>query len=83
VTPDRLDGLREIVADALEIEPEEVTDEGDFVEDYEADSLRALEVLARIEKVYKVEIPQPELEKMRNLKAVYEIVASYAGWASV
>ncbi len=72
--------LREIVAEVLEMEPEEVADTADFVEEYEADSLRAIEILARIEKKYKVEIPQNELNEMRSLKAVYEVVARYTGW---
>jgi acyl carrier protein len=75
-----LEELREIVAEVLELEPEEVTEGADFVEEYEADSLRAIEILARIEKKYKVEIPQSELSEMRNLKAVYEVVARHAGW---
>jgi len=52
----------------------------DFVDEYEADSLRAIEILARIEKKFKIEIPQTLLPEMRNLKAVHEIVASCAGW---
>lgn len=74
-----MEELREIVAEVLEVDPEELSDTGDFVEEYEADSLRAIEVLARIEKKYKVEIPQSELAEMRNLKSVSEIVARYAG----
>ncbi|MEU6720243.1 acyl carrier protein [Nonomuraea sp. NPDC046802] len=77
---ERFEQLREIVAEVLELEPEEVADGGDFVEEYDADSLRAIEILARIEKTWKVEIPQAELNEMRNLKAVYEVVARYAGW---
>jgi acyl carrier protein len=77
---EHLDELRELAADVLEVEPEEIQDESDFVETYEADSLRAIEILARIEKKYKIEIPQSELAEMRNLKAVYEIVARHAGW---
>jgi acyl carrier protein len=75
-----LEELREIVAEVLELEPEEIEDGADFVAEYEADSLRAIEILARIEKRYHVEIPQSELDRMRNLKAVYEVVAEYAGW---
>jgi acyl carrier protein len=75
-----LEELRELVAEVLEIEPEELTDTGDFVEEYEADSLRAIEMLARIEKKYKIEIPQRELANMQNLKAVFDVTATYAGW---
>lgn len=76
----RMQELREIVAEVLEVEPEELTDTGDFMEDYDADSLRAIEVLARLDKKYRVEIPQSELPELRNLKAVYDAVARHAGW---
>jgi len=75
-----LEELRELVAEVLEVEPEELTDTGDFQAEYEADSLRAIEMLARIEKKYKIAIPQKELANMQNLKAVYEVTASYANW---
>jgi acyl carrier protein len=76
----RLEELREIVAEVLEMEPEEIGDTADFVEEYGADSLRAIEILARIEKRYRVEIPQSELPTMQNLLAVYEQVGRYANW---
>ncbi|MEV5008940.1 acyl carrier protein [Streptomyces sp. NPDC093064] len=75
-----LDELREIVAEVLEAEPEEITETGSFVEEHEADSLRAIEILARIEKKYKIDIPQSALPEMGNLKAVYDVVAEQAGW---
>ena len=78
-TISRYEQLREIVAEVLELEPEEVTDTGGFIEDYEADSLRAIEILARIDKRYKVEIPQSELPTLRNLKAVHDAIARYSG----
>jgi acyl carrier protein len=76
----RMEELREIVAEVLELEPGEVTDTGDFADDYEADSLRAIEILARLDKKYHVEIPQSELPNLRNLKSVYDAVSRYAGW---
>jgi acyl carrier protein len=80
VTQQRMEELREIVADVLELEPEELSDTGDFREEYDADSLRAIEILARLDKKYKVEIPQSELPDLNNLKAVYEALARHAGW---
>jgi acyl carrier protein len=75
---DRMTELREIVAEVLEIEPEELTDDGDFVEEYEADSLRAIEILARVERRFRVEIPQSELAAMGNLAAVGKVLNQYA-----
>ncbi|GAA0394224.1 hypothetical protein GCM10009541_41590 [Micromonospora gifhornensis] len=77
---ERYEQLREIIAEVLEIETDELTDTGDFAEEYQADSLRAIEILARIDKEFKVEIPQSELPELRNLKATYEAVARHAGW---
>ncbi|RZQ61096.1 acyl carrier protein [Amycolatopsis suaedae] len=74
----QLEELRELVAEVLEVEPEELTDTGDFIDDYEADSLRAIEILARIDKRYKVEIPQAELPELRNLRAVNDALIRHA-----
>ena len=75
-----MDDLREMIAEVLEIEPEEISETSLFVEDHEADSLRAIEILARIEKKYKVEIPQEELPDIVNLRAAYDTLAKHAGW---
>ncbi|GAA2489789.1 acyl carrier protein [Streptomyces thermolineatus] len=80
VNTDHLDELREIVAEVLEVEPEEITETSSFVEEHEADSLRAIEILARIEKKYGIDIPQSELPNMGNLRAVHDVVAQHAGW---
>ena len=72
------DQLRELIADVLEIEPEEITDTSLFAEEHGADSLRAIEILARIEKTFDVEIPQDELSRMVSLEAVRAIVQEHA-----
>ncbi|MBM0236010.1 acyl carrier protein [Micromonospora sp. ATA32] len=77
---ERYEQLREIIAEVLEVEPHELTDTGDFAEEYDADSLRAIEIVARIDKQFKVEIPQSELPELRNLKTTYDAVARHAGW---
>ncbi|MEU2610306.1 acyl carrier protein [Micromonospora sp. NPDC006766] len=80
VMSNRMNELREVVAEVLEVEPEEITETSHFIDDHDADSLRAIEILARLEKMYKIEIPQTELPKMENLRAVYDVVKQYAGW---
>jgi len=81
VVSERMNVLREMIADVLEVEPSEITDTSNFQEDHEADSLRAIEILARIEQDYKVEIPQDELSNMTNLMGVYEVVKKYNSWS--
>lgn len=77
---DHKEELRELIAEVLELEPEELTDHGNFVEDYGADSLRAIEILARIEKRYDIEVPQSALPEMTDLEAVCGLVGQRAGW---
>ncbi|MFH8339515.1 acyl carrier protein [Streptomyces sp. AM6-12] len=73
-----MDELREMIAEVLEEEPENITETSLFIEEHEADSLRAIEILARIEKKYKVSLPQEILADMVNLRAVYNTVIEYS-----
>ncbi|WP_031465094.1 acyl carrier protein [Sciscionella sediminilitoris] len=66
--------IREIVCEILEIEEDEVTETSLFIEDHDADSLRAIEILASLEKEFGITIDQAELPKMVNLSAVNEVV---------
>lgn len=79
-TASQLARIKEIVCDILEIEEDEMTETSHFVEDHEADSLLAIEILAGMEKEFKVTIEQSELPRMVTLKGVYEVVAENAGW---
>jgi acyl carrier protein len=71
--------IREIVLEVLELDEEEVTETSLFIDDHGADSLLAIEILARLEKRFDIVIPQEELEKMTHLAAVYEVVTTCAG----
>ncbi|MER5493742.1 acyl carrier protein [Streptomyces sp. LE64] len=80
VVDERQAKIRDIVCDILELEPEEVTQESLFKEDHNADSLRAIEILASLEKAFNIVIDQSELGRMVNLNGVYEVVSEAAGW---
>ena len=72
--------IKEMVCEILEIEPEEMTETSLFIDDHDADSLRAIEILAALEKSFKVKIPQEELSKMVNLQELFNVVQNYAKW---
>ena len=72
--------IREIVCGILELGEDEVSDTSLFIEDHEADSLRAIEILASLEKAFGIVIEQSELPRMVNLLGVYEVTAESAGW---
>jgi acyl carrier protein len=71
--------IKEIVCEILELDEDEVSDTSLFKEDHDADSLRAIEILASLEKEFKVVIDQAELARMVNLAGVYEVVGEAAG----
>jgi acyl carrier protein len=75
LTAEQIDRLRDIVVDVLELEPEELTETSLFIEDHGADSLLAIEILARIEQEFTVSIPQEKLGEMTNLAGVCTVVA--------
>lgn len=75
---ERLSLIKQIVSDILEIDPAEMTMESLFKEDHDADSLRAIEILASLEKTFGVEIPQDALVRMVNLSGVYQVVQEAA-----
>lgn len=72
--------LKEIVCEILELEEDEVSETSLFNEDHGADSLRAIEILASLEKEFGVVIDQSEMARMVNLKGVREVVGEAAGW---
>ena len=72
-------GIRAVIAEIIEIGPEEITLEANFVEELGMDSMMALEILAAIEKKYKVQIPEEKLMKLTNLKGAIELTKEYLG----
>lgn len=72
--------IKEIVCRILELDEDEVTDTSLFQEEHGADSLRAIEILASVEKEFNIVIDQDKLSQLVNLKGVYDVVADAAGW---
>ncbi|KMJ56145.1 acyl carrier protein [Bacillus sp. LL01] len=66
--------LKEIIAEVLEVEVEEVEMETDLVEELEADSMMALEIMATIEKEFGMKIPEDELPNFGSLKEISEVL---------
>jgi len=78
LTTQNLEGeLRELISNIVEIEPEKITLEANFVADLGMDSMMALEILAAIEKKYKVQIPEEKLGKLQNLSEAIKLTQEY------
>ncbi|MFJ2738076.1 acyl carrier protein [Streptomyces sp. NPDC087440] len=68
--------LRSLVADALELPVEEVTDEAHFVDDLQVDSLMALEIVVNLEKKYAIKVDESDFKQVSNLLQVRALVDS-------
>ena len=68
------DDVRKLVAEILETEPKEIKSDAHFVKDLGMDSMMALEILAGIEKKYRIVVPEEALPKFISLNATVAIV---------
>jgi acyl carrier protein len=64
--------LRAIVAEVSEIE--QVPDTTPFA-DLGIDSMMALEIVAEVERTYKISVPEEELKGLTNFQSVYDLFA--------
>jgi acyl carrier protein len=69
--------LKALIADIIEMEPEQIAPDADLVEDLGMDSMMALEILAGIEKKYRIRIPEEELPKITTLNQAIELARKY------
>ncbi len=66
--------IRNLVAEILETEPSEIASDAHFVKDLGMDSMMALEILAGIEKKYRIVIPEDALPKFTSLNETAAII---------
>jgi acyl carrier protein len=68
--------LRQTLADTMDVDVEQLTDDADFIEDVGVDSLMALEVLAVLEKKYGVRFVEQEMRELRTLADAHRMLTS-------
>jgi acyl carrier protein len=69
--------LKQLISEIAEIPPEQIKDDSRFAEDLGIDSMMALEIVATIEKKYKVVIPEAEIPNIRSLQNIYELLSKH------
>ena len=74
-----LETVKRIVAEQLQVKPEDVSPESSFIDDLGADSLDTVELVMALEDEFDLEIPDEEAEKISTVQdAVNFIVANQA-----
>ncbi|WP_026507339.1 acyl carrier protein [Butyrivibrio sp. MC2013] len=67
-----LDKLKELIADVLNVDPEEITNDTTFIDDLGADSLDIYQIIMGIEDEFGIKMAEDRIE---NIKTVGEAVA--------
>lgn len=74
MSPNLEQEIRAIIAEIVERDAKEITLDADLVDDLGADSMMALEILASIEKKYRLIVPEDSLPKLTSLRKIMELV---------
>lgn len=61
------DKLREVIADVLNVDPNEITAETTFTEELGADSLDVFQIVMGIEEAFEIEIPADKVEQITTV----------------
>lgn len=66
--------IKNMIAEQLDIDPEEITMQTDLIADLNADSLDAVEVLTQIEEEFGIEIPDEMTEEFHVVENIVHYV---------
>ncbi|ERK30058.1 MULTISPECIES: acyl carrier protein [Clostridium] len=70
------DKVKEIIADKLSVNGDDITKESSFIEDLGADSLDIVELIMALEDELEMEIPDEEAEKFVTVGDVVDYIKS-------
>ena len=66
--------IKEILADQLDIELEDIRDDSDIQEDLEADSLDVMDIMTEIEDEFDIEVEDEAIEELRTPQKIAEYI---------
>lgn len=66
--------LQQIIADVLNVDPNEITMETTFLDDLGADSLDVFQIVMGIEEEFDIEIPAEEAEKVSTVEEAVNLI---------
>lgn len=68
--------LKQIIAEVLNVDPEEITPDTTFVDDLGADSLDVFQIIMGLEEEFDIEIPAEKAEKITTVEEAVEMIKS-------
>ena len=66
--------LQQIIAEVLNIDPEEITMNTTFVDDLGADSLDVFQIIMGIEEVFDIEVPAESAENVTTVEDAVNLI---------
>lgn len=66
--------LKKVIAEVLNVDPEEIKMETTFTDDLGADSLDVFQIVMGIEEEFDIEIPAEEAEKISTVEEAVELI---------
>lgn len=70
--------LKQVIAEVLSVDPEEITTETTFVEDLGADSLDVFQIILGIEEEFDIEISQEMAERISTVGEAVDLIKNSA-----
>ncbi|MCM1090954.1 MAG: acyl carrier protein [Butyrivibrio sp.] len=66
--------LKKVIAEVLNVDPEEIKPESTFMDDLGADSLDVFQIVMGIEEEFDIEIPAEKAEKITTVEEAVELI---------
>jgi acyl carrier protein len=73
-----LDRVKQIIADQLSIDEDQVVPEASFIDDLGADSLDIVELIMAFEEEFDMEIPDEDAEKIKTVQDVLDYIKNHS-----
>lgn len=74
-----LEKLKKVIAEVLNVDPEEITPESKFMDDLGADSLDVFQIIMGIEEEFDIEVPTEMAEKISTVEEAVELIKNAVG----
>ena len=66
--------LKKVIAEVLNVDPEEITMDSTFTDDLGADSLDLFQIIMGIEEEFDIEVPSESAEKISTVEEAVELI---------
>ncbi len=71
-----LEKLKKVIAEVLNVDPEEITMDTTFTDDLGADSLDLYQIIMGIEEEFDIEVPSETAEQITTVEQAVEMIKS-------